>query len=62
MLPAALLAPSAPPLVDVEYARLKPCVLTVRSSADVLLVLCTQHLAKVDDAEPQDALMTRETA
>jgi hypothetical protein len=32
------------------------------NSADVLFVLCTQHLAKVVDAEPHDALMTLDTA
>lgn len=55
-------APSAPPFVDDEYARRRPWFFTVLNSAEVLFVLCTQHLAKVVEAEPQDALMTRETA
>lgn len=40
-----------------EYAALPP-LFTFRISAEVLFVLCTQYLAKADDAVAEDALIT----
>jgi hypothetical protein len=41
---------------------LRPLALTFLSSAEVLFVLWTQHLANTDVADPQEALMTLDAA
>ena len=58
--PGSPFPPSAACLV--EYARLSPLALTFLSNAEVLFVLCTQHLAKTEEADPQEALMTLDAA
>ena len=54
--PVPKLLPSDDPLV--EYALFNPLFLTFLNRAPVLLVLCTQHLANTEVADPQEALMT----